>query len=214
MDDIFLSYSSEDRRTAMSIVYRLSGYGHRVWWDRKLRHGEDFGVTIQAALGASKCAVVAWSRFAQHSLWVRAEANAARESDKLVQLTLDGTTPPLPFSMLHTLDFKTDDGSADSSQMHELVASVESVIAGTSGIEKSSTSPWEGGLAGFGSAAAVGAASIGLIVLASALAGMSKYIHSADAFGLATTGMFCASVLGFAHMLVRVILTYVATRRR
>ncbi|MEO8441098.1 MAG: toll/interleukin-1 receptor domain-containing protein [Betaproteobacteria bacterium] len=214
MDDVFVSYSREDTPSVESIVHRLSGHGHGVWWDRRLRYGEDFGTAIQGALTASKCAVVAWSKFAQHSLWVRAEANSARESGKLVQLTLDGTKPPLPFSMLHTLDFKTDDGSRDAPPMRDLVASVKAVIAGTAGNETLSASPRNSSLAGFGSAAVVGGASIGLIVLASALAGMAPQLVSADAFGLATTSLFLGSVLGFAHMLVRVILTFVASRQR
>lgn len=213
-DDVFVSYSHKDMPSIESIVHRLSGHGHGVWWDRRLRYGEDFGVSIQAALTASKCAVVAWSRFAQHSLWVRAEANSARESGKLVQLTLDGTKPPLPFSMLHTLDFKTDDGSPDASPMRDLLASVEAVIAGTAGNETLSDPPRNSSLAGFGSAAVVGGASISLIILASALAGMAPHLALADAFGLVTTALFFGSVLFFAHMLVKIILTFVASRQR
>lgn len=120
MSDVFVSYSHEDTSSVESIVDRLSEHGHGIWWDRRLRSGEDFGASIQAALSASKCAVVAWSKFAQHSLWVRAEANSAKESGKLVQLTLDGTKPPIPFSILHTLDFKADDGSPDAPPMRKL----------------------------------------------------------------------------------------------
>jgi hypothetical protein len=214
MDDIFVSYSREDTPCVESIVHRLSVYGHGVWWDRRLHYGEDFSASIQAALTASKCAVVAWSRFAQYSLWVRAEANSARESGKLVQLTLDGTKPPLPFSMLHTLDFKMDDGTPNGPSMRDLVASVEAVIGGSDRNEMLSDHPRNSSLAGFGSAAVVGGASIGLIVLASALAGIAPHLASADAFGLAATALFLASVLGFAHMLVRVILTFLASRQR
>jgi len=214
MDDVFVSYSHEDTRSVEAIVHRLSGHGHGVWWDRRLRSGEDFGAAIEAALTVSKCAVVAWSKFAQHSLWVRAEANSARESGKLVQLTLDGTNPPLPFSMLHVLDFKTDDGSPDAPPMRDLIASIESVITGAARNETLSHHTWGSSLAGFGSATAVGGASIALIVLASCLAGIAPHLGSADSFGLATTAMLLASVLGFAHMLVRVILTFVASRQR
>jgi len=95
------------------------------------------------------------------------------------------------------------------------VASVEAVIAGTAGNETLSDR-WRNSssLAGFGSVAVTGGASIGLIVLASALAGMAPHLAAADAFGIANTGLFCGSVLGFAHMLVRVILTFVASRQR
>lgn len=214
MDDVFLAYSREDTPSIESIVRRLSEHGHSVWWDRRLHYGEDFGDVIQVALTASRCAVVAWSRFAQHSLWVRAEANAAMESGKLVQLTLDGTKPPLPFSMLHTLDFKTDDGTLEAPPMRELAASVAAVVAGTPAYETPSGPTWKTSLAGFASTAMVGGASIGLVVLASALAGMAPYLASPNAFGLVTTAMFLSSVLGLAHMLVRVIQTFVASSQR
>jgi hypothetical protein len=116
--------------------------------------------------------------------------------------------------MLHTLDFKTDDGSPDGPPMRDLIASIESVIAGVARNETPSGHPWKSSLAGFGSAAAIGGASIGLIVLASALAGIAPHLRSADAFGFATIALFLASVLGFGQMLVRVILTFVASRQR
>lgn len=68
-------------------------------------------------------------------------------------------------------------------------------------------------LAGLGPVVAVGAASTCLVILASALAGVGTQAFSADAFGLASFGMFLAAVLAFGHMLVRVISTYLASRR-
>lgn len=197
-----------------SIVHRLVGRGHGVWWDRRLRGGDDFGSIIQGALAASRCAVVAWSKFAQHSLWVRAEANSARECGKLVQLTLDGTKPPLPFSMLHTLDFEKDDGSPDAPPMLELAESVQAMVSGAASPPGTGRRTLTSGLAGFAPAAVVGGASIALVILAAALAGMGPRLLTADAFGLATGALFLVSVLGFAHMLVRVILTFVGSRQR
>jgi hypothetical protein len=213
MQDVFVSYSHQDTSSVESIVRRLSGRGLTVWWDRRLLGGEDLAATVHTALTASRCAVVAWSRLAQHSLWVKAEANAAREDGKLVQLTLDGTKPPLPFSMLHALDFREDDGSPEAPPMQRLLLSVESVISGSRELPDAKTS-WGASLAGFGPAVAIGGASIGLVILVSALASNAARLNSADMFGLASTGMFLLSVLGMAHMLVRVILAFVASRRR
>ena len=213
MADVFVSYSRTDVTSVESIVHRLSGHGYGVWWDRRLHSGEDFGLTIESALSASKCAVVAWSKSARRSLWVRAEANSANESGKLVQLTLDGTKPPLPFSMLQASDFKWDDGTPDALPMQELLASVAFVISGEPPASPRRPALDER-LAGFGPVAAIGGASIGLVVLASALAGLGPQTFSADEFGLASKAMFLIAVLAFAHMLVRVILTYLASSRR
>lgn len=218
MEEVFVSYTHQDTTPVATIVGRLVGRGHSVWWDRRLLGGADFGAEIQAALAASKCAVVAWSKAAKYSLWVRAEANSAREAGKLVQLTLDGTEPPLPFSMLHSLDFRNDDGSPDAPPMHELLLSVEAVATGRAPghalgpvfEERAKVAD----LAGFGPVAAVGGASLGLVLLASALAGAAPHLRSADVFGLASTALFLLAVLGFAHMLIRVILTFLASRRQ
>ena len=80
MEDVFVSYAHQDASAVEPIVRRLTGRGLRVWWDRKLLGGDDLSAAIQGALTDSKCAVIAWSRLAQHSLWVKAEANAARET--------------------------------------------------------------------------------------------------------------------------------------
>lgn len=216
MKEVFVSYTHQDTTPVETIVERLAGRGHSVWWDRSLLGGSDFGLEIQVALAASKCAVVAWSKAAKYSLWVRAEANSAREAGKLVQLSLDGTEPPLPFSMLHALDFRNDDGSPDAPPMRELLLSVEAVSAGGARSRALEPALEERAravdLAGFGRVAAVGGASLGLVLLASALVGAAPYLHSADVFGLASTALFLLAVLGFAHMLVRVILTFVASR--
>lgn len=211
MKEIFVSYSHTDTASVESIVRRLSGRGYGVWWDQRLHGGEDFTEVIESALNTSKCAVVAWSKSARRSLWVRAEANSAREGGKLVQLTLDGTKPPLPFSMLHTLDFKQDNGLPDTPPMQELQASVESVISGKQ--VDVSTVP-QARLAGFEPVAVAGGASIGLIVLASALVGLGPGMFSANKFGLACYAMFLTALLVFAGMLVHLILTYMASRQR
>jgi len=60
---------------------------------------------IEEQINDSKCVVVAWSETARQSLWVRAEANEALDSGKLVQINLDKHKPPLPFSALNFVDF-------------------------------------------------------------------------------------------------------------
>jgi len=105
MAEIFVSYSHADLSTVSRIALQLEDRGHDVWWDRELKGGQDFGPEIEAALRNANCAVVAWSGTARNSLWVRAEATLALESGKFVQLSLDAAKPPLPFTMLHLLDF-------------------------------------------------------------------------------------------------------------
>ena len=51
-----------------------------------------------------------WSADAAKSQWVRAEADAARELGTLVQATIDGTMPPMPFNQIQCAELRGWDG--------------------------------------------------------------------------------------------------------
>ena len=105
MADVFLSYSRRDRTAVGAIAEALAAGGRSLWWDPALKSGEDYAEVIEREIGAARCCVVAWSASARDSLWVKAEANEALDAGKIVQLTIDGAKLPLPFTMLHYLDF-------------------------------------------------------------------------------------------------------------
>lgn len=125
MADIFLSYARANGAQAAAIAEAVEAGGRSVWWDRRLGSGEDYGQTIERELEAAAKVVVAWSRTARESLWVRAEANAALDRGKLVQLNLDGTALPLPFTMLHFLDLRMWGGGRDKAPWPEVEARLE-----------------------------------------------------------------------------------------
>jgi TolB-like protein len=106
MADIFVSYASEDRDRILPLVKRLEAAGWSVWWDRELVTGPSFDTKIEEALDAAKCVVVAWSKYAVDSRWVRSEANEGLERDILVPVVIDDVRPPLAFRMSHTADLK------------------------------------------------------------------------------------------------------------
>lgn len=95
MAEVFISYARPDAQQAARVVEGLESAGHSLWWDSDLAVSDDFGMRIEEELAAARCVVVAWSAAARHSLWVRAEATAALEADKLVQVSLDAGKPPL-----------------------------------------------------------------------------------------------------------------------
>lgn len=209
---LFVSYSRADRASVSNIAGGLQQAGHDVWWDRHLRPHQDFGVEIEAALRRSNCAIVAWSATARDSLWVRAEATAAWETRKLVQLSLDGVTPPLPFTMIHLLDFSKGAGVIGGPLWCALEEAVQSVARGE---PPRAAEPVlrAAPLAGFGNAAAVGGASLALIITAAGIVGVGVTgLFSSSVFGLCTVGMFLAALLAFAHMVTRVISVALASR--
>jgi hypothetical protein len=217
MSSVFVSYSRTDLARVEVIASDLEQHGYIIWWDRMLRGGEDFGGSIEAALADSRCAVVAWSRTARNSLWVRAEANYARETGKLVQITLDGSQPPLPFSMLHTLDFSPASDIAPES-IRQLTRSIDLTVAGvvpeTIAADRHDPLRTQSRLAGFAPVAGVGGAAISLTILAGGLVMLaSRKELPANAFSVATSALFLAAILAFGFMLTRVITTYLASKK-
>ncbi len=103
MTDVFLSYASEDRDRIIPLVSALEDQGWSVWWDRELIAGPDFTSSIQEALDAASCIVVAWSEHAIESSWVRDEAREGVERQCLVPAVIDNVRPPLGFRSYQTV---------------------------------------------------------------------------------------------------------------
>jgi hypothetical protein len=72
--DIFLSYAREDLVKAKQLTAALENQGWSVFWDRTaLLAGQDFEEVIEQAIGQASCMIVAWSKEAKKSDWVRGE---------------------------------------------------------------------------------------------------------------------------------------------
>lgn len=108
MASVFLSYARTDGEVAERIAARLEASGHKVWWDRHIRGGSQFSKQIEEALDRAEAVVVLWSRQSIDSAWVRDEAATARDSGRLIPVSIDGTPPPLGFRQFHTIDVALD----------------------------------------------------------------------------------------------------------
>ncbi|MGN6156245.1 MAG: TPR end-of-group domain-containing protein [Sphingomicrobium sp.] len=124
MSDVFVSYarSSEEQARQVEDALRDAGYG--VWRDAELPAHRSYAEVIEERLKAARAVVVLWSQEAARSHWVRAEADSARESGTLVQASVDGTVPPIPFNQIQCAALKDWDGSSDHSGWKKLLASV------------------------------------------------------------------------------------------
>lgn len=130
MADVFLSYARPDEERATRIAEGVEASGRSLWWDRHLTASDDYGLVIEREIDAARCVVVAWSKAAHDSLWVRAEANAALDAGKLVQLNFDGARLPLPFTMIHFLDFQNWGGTRDQVPWPDLDGRIDSRLRG------------------------------------------------------------------------------------
>ena len=100
MSDVFVSYARSTEEQARQVEAALRDAGFAVWRDAELPAHRSYADVIEERLRAAKAVVVLWSQEAVKSHWVRAEADAAREAETLVQATVDGTAPPIPFNQI------------------------------------------------------------------------------------------------------------------
>jgi adenylate cyclase len=130
MSDIFISYARSTEAQAHTIAEALRALGYDVWRDDELPAHRSYTDVIEERLRAAKAVVVAWSTEAVKSQWVRAEAEVAREAETLVQLSLDGAIPPLPFNQIQCADMNGWAGDLDAPGWRKVAASVAELIGG------------------------------------------------------------------------------------
>ena len=111
---------------------RLRSEGYDVWRDDQLPVHRAYSEEIEQQLTAAKAVVALWSASAVQSQWVRAEADTARNSKTLVQATLDGIIPPLPFNQIQCADLsqwaKKPQAEGD---LRKVLKSVEALVGET-----------------------------------------------------------------------------------
>jgi adenylate cyclase len=125
--DVFVSYARPDEAHAVRVADTLRSDGYNVWRDDELPAHRAYADVIEERLKSAKAVIVLWSAEAARSQWVRAEADTARGSGTLIQVTLDGSIPPLPFNQIQCADLSAWDGNADNPGWHKLKASIRSL---------------------------------------------------------------------------------------
>ncbi len=99
--DVFISYARPTADIAQATAAALRDAGYSVWFDEALPAHRAYAEVIEEHLRAARAVLVLWSAAAAASHWVRAEADLGLKAGKLVQYSLDGVEPPLPFNQIH-----------------------------------------------------------------------------------------------------------------
>lgn len=128
MSQIFISYARSTEPTARLIADSLRALGYGVWSDDDLQPNRAFAEVIEERLRAAKAVVVVWSADAAKSQWVRAEADVAREQGTLIQLSVDGVLPPLPFNQVHCVDLTGWNGNTAAPGWRKITATIAEVL--------------------------------------------------------------------------------------
>jgi adenylate cyclase len=132
MPHVFVSYARSTEAQAQQVADALRALGHEVWRDDELPAHRTYSEVIEERLQAAGAVVVIWSAEAVKSQWVRAEADAGREKGTLVQVSVDGTVPPMPFNQIQCADLKGWDGDVSAPGWRKVEGSVTALVGGTS----------------------------------------------------------------------------------
>ena len=136
MPDIFISYKTEERPTAVQLAARFTEAGYDVWWDAALLAGSRFEDEIALVLNASRAVVVLWSRKSAASDWVKAEAESARQQNKALPVVIDDLPHdglPLLFRGVHVADLRNWGGDADHPGFQQLAKSLKERLGDANG---------------------------------------------------------------------------------
>ncbi len=107
----------------------MRALGHSVWRDDEIPAHRAYSDVIQERIQAARAVVVLWSEAAARSEWVRSEAESARSGHKLVQATIDGARPPMPFDQIECADLVGWTGATDAPGWKKIVVSVAELTA-------------------------------------------------------------------------------------
>ena len=130
MADVFISYAHRSTAAnAQAAATALRSLGYSVWIDDDLPAHRAYGRVIQEQVTAAKVVLVLWSTDAIDSDWVPSEAERGRAARKLVQASLDGTQPPMPFDQIQCADLTGWNGTdRDAPGWRKVVASIAELI--------------------------------------------------------------------------------------
>lgn len=140
MPDVFVSYARADAEQAQQVADELRSHGYSVWRDDEIPANRAYADVIQEHLQSAKAVIVLWSAEAAKSQWVRSEAEAARKLNTLIQVTLDGLIPPMPFDQFQCADLTSWDKKQSGRGWHKLVSSVRELAGAPAAIERTSRS--------------------------------------------------------------------------
>jgi TolB-like protein len=125
---IFLSYAHADKARAQRLAAALEQSGYVVWWDALIEGGSRFARSIDEALERADAVVVLWSKNSIESDWVRDEASHARDRQRLVPVSFDGSHPPLGFRQYQMIDLSHWRGRADAAQVEAVRRAIAAAV--------------------------------------------------------------------------------------
>ena len=124
--DIFISYSSADRRVANALASCLTAVGWSVFVDHAaIPTGMTFDDYIERELEAAKCVLVLWSSTSVTSRWVRTEAHEGLKKNILLPVLIErDVNVPIAFRLVQARSMIDWDERAEAQAFIQLAADV------------------------------------------------------------------------------------------
>ena len=135
MADIFVSYGRSTEGLAHQVAEALRAAGYSVWRDDELPAHRAYSDVIEERVRGARAVVVLWSAEAARSQWVRAEADVAREAGTLVQISVDGTMPPMPFNQIQCADLSGWSGDLSVAGWRKVESSIALLVGNSAPAE-------------------------------------------------------------------------------
>ena len=128
MNEVFISYSREDKELAAHLSSKLESKGLSVFWDHKIEIGESWRKVLRRELENAKCIIVIWSNNSLKSNWVMEEAQIGLDRNILVPITIDSVNPPLGFRGIQTAVLDNWKGELSTSEFSTLLAGIQGTL--------------------------------------------------------------------------------------
>lgn len=128
MNDIFISYANADRAVAQPLADACEALGWSVWWDREIPFGRPFDQVIEEELNGARCVIVLWSSESARSRWVKTEAAAAADRDRLIPVLIEDVPIPFEFRRIQTAMLQGWSGDREHPEFERLLDSIRHML--------------------------------------------------------------------------------------
>jgi TIR domain len=128
MNDIFISYASQERDRVLPLVKALEKTGWSVFWDRSIPAGRTWRRIIGSEIQVCRSVVVVWTENSITSEWVQEEAEAGKRKRILIPVLLDNVEPPFGFRTIQAANLAAWNGDDSSAIFTRLVADIAAIL--------------------------------------------------------------------------------------
>jgi len=129
MQDIFISYASQDEQIAETLANALEKEGFDVWWDKEIPTGKTFDDVIEKAIKDANCVIVLWSEHSINSEWVHIEAAEGKERNILIPIKIADVPIPFAFKRRQTADLSNWTSGKPDLSYDRLIVDIRSMLS-------------------------------------------------------------------------------------